>query len=758
MANEKLAIDVGKDAEGYWVEMRLGEGTLSFTGTMAGNPPVWDPTGPEAYGKELLDWLLSAENDENITAVSAWYGWPPDRRVVLNVKSPEDEQLRAIVWECLNDGGDVLSTSSTTTFSRTIDNGRVVPPALQPGTTVKILLIVPTLAAESARDLGVDPYDAGREQQALAAALAAARAAGGCPYELKCLPSPCSMEAIAKELKNGWHIVHFIGHGTIDRGTPVILIEENDPSGKAIWEEAGNFVRTIRDNLGAAGDDDDKRVRLIFLASCETANTDIDTPRSLAFQIMNAGMPAVIAMQDTVALDHARAFAADFYQSLLTDGRVDVAANAARSIAAAANGGGGPEPFIPVLYNRLSGARLIGSPAPVPPPPATPPPPPVVDPPKQPWSEKMKGCGISISFVVPLLLLVFGLASLYIITNSPWTASVETEGGTTILFSATEPAILEYEVQLASSDSTPTASSVHTPIPTETSTPTATETSTATATTTETPTATATPIATETPTPTPTRPLQAGDLIWIGLPDGTVGVRVFVPGGRFQMGTDDGWANERPVHDVILDAFAMDFTEVTNEQYAACVAKGKCVEPESTRSYSRTSYYEDDEFADYPVVHVSWYDADRYCAWAGGSLPTEAQWEYAARGPDGRVYPWGKNPASCDLANFRYAGRLCSGDTASVGSLPDGKSWVNALDMAGNVMEWVNDWYSSSAYTNSVIRNPSGPTDGETKVVRGGAWDGRADWLESSSRAQYRTPSVQNDQIGFRCVYPVTQP
>lgn len=370
----------------------------------------------------------------------------------------------------------------------------------------------------------------------------------------------------------------------------------------------------------------------------------------------------------------------------------------------------------------------------------------------------MKGCGISISFVVPLLLLVFGLASLYIITNSPWTASVETEGGTTILFSATEPAILEYEVQLASSDSTPTASSVHTPIPTETSTPTATETSTATATTTETPTATATPIATETPTPTPTRPLQAGDLIWIGLPDGTVGVRVFVPGGRFQMGTDDGWANERPVHDVILDAFAMDFTEVTNEQYAACVAKGKCVEPESTRSYSRTSYYEDDEFADYPVVHVSWYDADRYCAWAGGSLPTEAQWEYAARGPDGRVYPWGKNPASCDLANFRYAGRLCSGDTASVGSLPDGKSWVNALDMAGNVMEWVNDWYSSSAYTNSVIRNPSGPTDGETKVVRGGAWDGRADWLESSSRAQYRTPSVQNDQIGFRCVYPVTQP
>jgi formylglycine-generating enzyme required for sulfatase activity len=154
----------------------------------------------------------------------------------------------------------------------------------------------------------------------------------------------------------------------------------------------------------------------------------------------------------------------------------------------------------------------------------------------------------------------------------------------------------------------------------------------------------------------------------------------FVPGGTFQMGSEeeDALANddEFPRHSVTLDSFWIDQTEVTNAQYALCVAEGECEES----AYADDSRYNGD---DYPVVGVSWYDANDYCTWADARLPTEAEWEYAARGEEGYIYPWGNDAPTCEFAQF-YG---CPKDTIPVGSLTDGASWVGAMDMAGNAWE-----------------------------------------------------------------------
>ena len=186
---------------------------------------------------------------------------------------------------------------------------------------------------------------------------------------------------------------------------------------------------------------------------------------------------------------------------------------------------------------------------------------------------------------------------------------------------------------------------------------------------------------------------------------------VYVPSGEFQMGRNDGAGDEKPVHTVALDGFWLDRTEVTNSQYRQCVAAGVCSASEN----------EDDprhNGDDQPVVYVDWNDAQRYCQWAGARLPTEAEWEYAARGPEGRVYPWGgtfdPNRANTRGQDDGYE------RTAPVGSYPGGASWVGALDMSGNVWEWVADWYGD--YPSGKQVNPTGPATGDLKVLRGGSW------------------------------------
>lgn len=194
---------------------------------------------------------------------------------------------------------------------------------------------------------------------------------------------------------------------------------------------------------------------------------------------------------------------------------------------------------------------------------------------------------------------------------------------------------------------------------------------------------------------------------------------VFVPAGDFVMGNSnpEAFIDEKPQHTVYLDAFWMDQHEVTNAQYKQCVDAGQCKLPNPTTSITRGSYYGDTQYNNFPVIYVTWDDATKYCAWAGKYLPTEAQWEKAARGTDGRLFPWGNE---FELSRMNVQDQF--GDTSEVGRYPGDASPYAALDMGGNVEEWVADWWGENYYSQSPRDNPKGPSSGELRVFRGGSW------------------------------------
>jgi formylglycine-generating enzyme required for sulfatase activity len=269
---------------------------------------------------------------------------------------------------------------------------------------------------------------------------------------------------------------------------------------------------------------------------------------------------------------------------------------------------------------------------------------------------------------------------------------------------------------------------------------------------------------------------------------------VCVPAGEFTMGSSEkeidavlagcracqrAWfLGEQPQHRVFVDAFWIDRTEVTNAQFVAFLnavgeldvscEKGPCFDLKSEDTDSHIllrngEYGVETGYGDHPVVEVAWPAANAYCRWAGASLPTEAEWEKAARGTDGRAYPWG-NGFGCRNGNFDDETRLgdyvvpgamgCDGypTTAPVGSFPEGASPYGALDMAGNVREWTADRYERDYYSHSPGRNPRGPGSGEYPVMRGGAWDSYA-W---TLRATYRDYGLHLEHthrsVGLRCV------
>ncbi len=286
------------------------------------------------------------------------------------------------------------------------------------------------------------------------------------------------------------------------------------------------------------------------------------------------------------------------------------------------------------------------------------------------------------------------------------------------------------------------------------------------------PTATQTPLATEIPSDTPTiTPTWTPSLT----PTPTLGVGstmtsdddrmilVYVPAGEFIMGDKAGdalaecqkfrsdcqldwYKDEEPPHPVYLSAFWLDQTEVTNAMYGKCVNEGGCDPPSSTKSAVRDNYYGNPQFDNYPVVYVSWNNAQAYCSWAGRRLPTEAEWEKAARGENALEYPWGIDGPNRNLLNFDNN----IGDLTEVGQYPRGVSPYGALDMAGNAWEWIADWYEADYYSFSPSTNPFGPDSGQLRVLRGGAYYDHYIGIRASYRHK-REFALTNQSVGFRC-------
>jgi formylglycine-generating enzyme required for sulfatase activity len=230
-------------------------------------------------------------------------------------------------------------------------------------------------------------------------------------------------------------------------------------------------------------------------------------------------------------------------------------------------------------------------------------------------------------------------------------------------------------------------------------------------------------------------------------------VMVCVPEGEFLMGSHDGdpgaYEIEKPRHMVYLDAFWIDKYEISNTQYGRCVEAGVCDAP---RCEQGSPTYGDASKPDHPVQCVDWEEAKTYSAWVGGRLPTEAEWEKACRGTDHQIYPWGNSAPDCSKANYSD----CTGDwnvVNPVGSYPEGASPYGALEMAGNLGEWVADWSVADYYSNSPPMNPQGADSGQHRGVRGGSAYQDEGALRCAARGGV-TPYFHVTFTGFRVVVP----
>lgn len=239
--------------------------------------------------------------------------------------------------------------------------------------------------------------------------------------------------------------------------------------------------------------------------------------------------------------------------------------------------------------------------------------------------------------------------------------------------------------------------------------------------------------------------------VCVQVPDGMVPV----PAGEFRMGCVQevvGNCNEDelPVHDVFLDSFAISRTEVSQGEYDSCVSAGECPAPGGMTSYG-TQCESPISGAEFPVVCVSWFSARNYCEFIGARLPTEAEWEKAARGTEAATYPWGDGPADCNLAHYTD----CEPNTFEPSlSNPGGASPYGALNMSGNVFEWVSDWYGATYYASSPAKNPQGPVSGSRRLTRSQA----NNYIGTFMRASFRGPDYEApdpefgaSHVGIRC-------
>jgi formylglycine-generating enzyme required for sulfatase activity len=222
------------------------------------------------------------------------------------------------------------------------------------------------------------------------------------------------------------------------------------------------------------------------------------------------------------------------------------------------------------------------------------------------------------------------------------------------------------------------------------------------------------------------------------------GLMALVPAGEFIMGSSMGEADEQPVHWVYVGTFFMDTYQVSVSQYARFLDATSQEAPPDWSIMNRSQHQKR------PIANVDWPEAKAYCTWAGKRLPTEAEWEKAARGTDGRTYPWGNEHPTKFFANVSRDNWNNHGALTPVGTFEGGKSPYGIYDMAGNVWEWVNDWYDPDYYKTSPSKNPTGPSTGESKVIRGGSWGSGPDALRSANR-EIHSPSIRGLGTGFRC-------
>jgi sulfatase modifying factor 1 len=280
---------------------------------------------------------------------------------------------------------------------------------------------------------------------------------------------------------------------------------------------------------------------------------------------------------------------------------------------------------------------------------------------------------------------------------------------------------------------------------------------------TETPTAfipTLTPApASETPVPSPTATTEITPTVTViptlapEITDSKGAEMVLIPAGTFKMGCNEGAGCVGPAHVVELDDYYIDKFEVTNAQYLKCELDQQCEQPKNTRNYDNLN------FSDHPVVFVNWNMAANFCAWRGARLPTESEWEKAARGIDLYDYPWGNRFDGnllnfCDINCTRTEANRSYNDnhdnTAPVGIYEGGESPYGVYDMAGNVQEWAADWYNKEYYAISPGKNPTGPESGTYRVLRGGSWLSNLDDVRTYVRA-FLSPTASYNYVGFRC-------
>ena len=609
-----------------------------------------------------------------------------------------------------------------------------------------------------------------------------------------------TLTELQRTLRRGtYHAFHFVGHGGFDeRAQDGVLVFENDAgSGRPL---NGSYLGTILH--------DHRSLRLAILNACEGARSSRTDPFSgVAQSLVQQGIPAVIAMQFEITDQAAIAMAHEFYAAISDGYPVDAAlAESRKAIFAMEND---VEWGTPVLYLRSPDGRIfeLDRPADIPlaspdtvtqlqtPPsqsdneeasarstgqllrpnakqtsqsvsaapdttaqtsikpstdrsldlqptvidnliikPVTEPAGPNLPEPKiqhvseasaQPLTRQAKKLS-PVAYMGIGALVIIALASVFF----AWVLGGD-DGNNNVV--QTEPISTTLPAVALASTATPSPSLAATTQALAATAPVATHTQRAAIDATPT-----IPLPTASPAPTViSLPIVWRDNFGIDM--------VLVPAGDFVMGGEDRTDAEKPVHTVFLDTFYIDKYEVTNGRYQECVAAGVCQAPHSNRSRTRTNYYNDSAFFHYPVVYVSWQDAQTYCQFRGARLPTEAEWEKAARGTDGRTYPWGENLV-CANANYRS----CIGDTQPVGAYKDGISPYGAFDMSGNVWEYVADWYDETYYISSPLENPEGPPKGTEVVLRGGGFETSQHGIKTYNRGA-NFPSSYNENDGFRC-------